>query len=179
MSLGWRFLLFIYNLLFLALAGAVLAGAAGQEKVLHYVELMFSTPQNRIITGVCALIFMVIVIYLLIKSLSRVPKPKAVVIDSSINGQVSITIDAIKVIIMKAVKQVEGIKEIRPVVSSSNEGLVVYLHMMINPEYSIPEMAEEIKKVVKKYLEELGGLKVAQIKILVDDFGSVNKPVQA
>ncbi|MBO8159199.1 MAG: alkaline shock response membrane anchor protein AmaP [Thermosyntropha sp.] len=168
-------LLFVYNVIFLVIAGAVLARAAGRPEPLAYVELIFSTPENRIIAGICALIVIVLIFYLFIKSLKTAPKPKAVIIDSSMNGQVSITVEAVKVIIMKAVKEVEGIKEIRPVVNPSDKGLVVYLHMMINPEYSVPEMTDKIKEIVRKYLEELGGLKVAEIKILVDDFGSLNK----
>lgn len=179
MSFLWRLLLVLYNLVFLFLAGAVLAGAAGRPEPLDYVQFIFSTPQNRILAGVCSLVLIVVFAYLLVKSLLPSRKPKAVVIDSNLNGQVSITIEAVKVIIMKAVRQVEGVREVRPVVNSSSKGLIVYLHMMINPEYSIPDMTEKVKNEVKRYLEELGGLKVAEVKILVDDLGGVNKPLNA
>lgn len=179
MSLGWRFLLFLYNLIFLGLAGIVLAGAAGRPEPLHYWALIFATPENRIIAGICALVLIVIFAYLMIKVLIPDKKPKTVVIDSNLDGQVSITIDAIKVIIMKAVRQVEGVKEIRPVVNSSDKGLIVYLHMMINPEYSVPDMTEKVKETVKRYLEDLGGLKVDSVRILVDDLGTQSKQLNA
>ncbi|SHG65047.1 Uncharacterized conserved protein YloU, alkaline shock protein (Asp23) family [Thermosyntropha lipolytica DSM 11003] len=180
MSLGWRFLLFLYNLIFLGLAGAVLAGAAGRPEPMHYANLLFSTPENRILSGVCALVLIVVFVYIMLRALIPEKKPKTVVIDQSLNGQVLITIEAVKVIIMKAVRQVEGVKEIKPAVRNSNKGLLVYLHMMINPECSVPEITEKVKDTVKRYLEELGGLKVAEVRILVDDLGTAgNKQLNA
>jgi len=40
---------------------------------------------------------------------------------------------------------------------------------MINPDVSVPELSNNVQDVVRKYLEDIGGLKVAEVKVLVDD----------
>ena len=174
----WRLVLFIYNLLLLGLAGVAVIAAAGRPEPLEYIKLGLSTPQNRVVVGTLAILLIVIALLLLFAGLKSpaIRKNDSVIINSELNGQVSITVPAIKLIIMKAVKKVEGVKDIKPSVSSSEEGLVVYLHMMINPEHNVPEMSKNLQQVVKQYLEEIGGLQVSQVKVLVDDFNVANRP---
>lgn len=165
-----RFLFFIYNLVFIVLAGAAIGAALGWDKPQGYITLALSTPQNRISVGLVAVVFLVIAVIMLTTSLKFESQPRSVVVRSALTGDVSITVSAIKAIIMKAVRKVEGIREIEPSISNSPEGIKVYLHVAINPEYSVPEMTKDIQAIVKQYLEEIGGLDVAEIKILVDDF---------
>ncbi len=41
--------------------------------------------------------------------------------------------------------------------------------MMINPDIGVPELSKNVQDAVRKYLEDIGGLKVAEVKVLVDD----------
>lgn len=178
MERTWRLALSIYNLLLLGLAGVAVFAAAGRPEPLEYIRLGLSTPQNRVVVGTLGILLGVMALLLLFAGLkpSAGRKSDSIVINSELNGQVSITVPAIKLIIMKAVKKVEGVKDIKPAVSSSEEGLVVYLHMMINPEHNVPEMSKNLQQVVKQHLEEIGGLQVSQVKVLVDDFNVANRP---
>lgn len=177
MSAIWKFTLFFYNLLILALGLTALFAALGAAEVMDAVELALSTPGNRLVTAVIAAAVIILTILVMIPLLRGNTRPKSIMVNSSLNGQVSITVDAIKVIINKAVKKVDGVKEIRSAVSNSPEGLVVDLHMMINPEISIPEMTRSIQAIVKEFLENIGGLQVSQVRVLVDDFAVANKTV--
>jgi uncharacterized alkaline shock family protein YloU len=165
----WRLLLFVYNLLLIILSGLLIAAAIGRPEPLKYIEIALSTTQNRIIMGVAGVILLTLGIYVFISTIKIQPRVKSVEVDRSLAGEVFITIPAIKIIIMKAVKKVEGIKEVKPVVNSRPDGLEVYLHMMINPDVSVPELSKNVQDVVRKYLEDIGGLKVAEVKVLVDD----------
>ena len=165
----WRLILFLYNLLLIILSGLLIAAAVGRPEPLQYIEMALSTSENRIITGVVGVILFTLGIYVFISTIKLQPRVKSVEVDRSLAGEVSITISAIKIIIMKAVKKVDGIKDIKPVVSSGLDGLEVYLHMMINPDVSVPELSNNVQDVVRKYLEDIGGLKVAEVKVLVDD----------
>lgn len=172
MPLIWRMILTVYNLVILLLAGAVLCVVLGVNQPLAYLNAAFLTPENRIISGLVAAAAVVVALFGLSVGLSRKKTPESIIVDSNLSGQVSITVPAIEVIIMKAVKKVEGIKDIRPVVSSKPDGLMVYLHMMINPDRNVPQMSESIQSIVKEYIENIAGLQVAEIKILVDDFNT-------
>jgi uncharacterized alkaline shock family protein YloU len=175
MPVLWRLVLFIYNLLLLIVAGSVVMSAFGMGQPLAYVNAAFATSQNRMIAGVVGIILVVLAIMLLGWGLKFKRSAQSLVIDSNLSGEISITVPAIKTIIMRAVKKVEGIKEIRPVVSSRPDGLQIYLHLMVNPDYSMEEMGQSIQKVVKEYVEKIGGVQVAAVKILVDDFKAERK----
>lgn len=172
----WRLLMFIYNLVLLLLAGVVLAVTLGRPEPLKYINMMMATTQNRIAVGIIAAAILILTIWGLIASLKGEPKPKTVVVNNGVDGLVSITIPAIKAIIMKGIKKVEGVKEIRPVVNTGHvEGLVVYMHTMLNPDYSVPETSQKIQVVVKEQLENIGGLKVHEVRVLVDEFVGTGK----
>ena len=65
-------------------------------------------------------------------------------------------------------KQVEGCEKSAGG-NQRKEQVVVSLTLMVNPDYKIPEMTAVVKKVAN-LLEEVGGLKVAEVRIKVDDF---------
>ncbi len=175
MSGWWRLVIILYNLILLVLAGAAVVAAMGRPEPLEYINLALSTPENRIIFGTLAVVLMVIAITALVSALKIEEPGKAINVDSTLAGDVSITVPAVNVIIMKAVKKVQGVRDIRPTVMDGVDGLVVKLHMMINPDHPVPEMSKQVQEVVRQYLEETGGLKVSRVEILVDDFNVANR----
>ncbi|MEA1960248.1 MAG: alkaline shock response membrane anchor protein AmaP [Bacillota bacterium] len=175
MTILLRMLLFVYNLLLTLIGVAVVAVAVGRTEPLAYLTMAFSTQQNRWIAGIIGGVLGVLGILGIVYSLKRHAGPDAIVVEDGFHGQVSISITAIKVIIMKAVKQVDGVKDIRIAIQSSSEGLMVTLHTMVNPELPVPDLTRSIQTTVKEYLQSIGGLQVAGVKVLVDDFNAGNK----
>jgi len=174
----WRLIFVIYSLVLLFLSGSAILAAMGRPEPLGYINLALATSQNRVILGIAAIILFVLLVIVLVSALKKEPKPNFIAIEGGLTGQIYITVPAVKVIIMKAVKKVEGLKEVKVKVNESPEGLVVDLHIMINPELSVPEMSKDVQGIVKQYLEDIGGLQVAKISVLVDDFGT-GKPASA
>jgi uncharacterized alkaline shock family protein YloU len=170
-----RMVLLVYNLFMLGISGAVVAISMGWIAPLAYYNLAVSTTENKIILGAVGIIIGIIALIMLIWGLKTSNRSHAVLVEKGLAGEISISIDAIKVIIMKAVKQVEGVKDIKSVVSSTAGGLIVKLHIMINTEHTVPELAQSLQLAVKDDLEKIGGLQVAEIKVLVDDFNVVSK----
>jgi uncharacterized alkaline shock family protein YloU len=175
MPIMTRLVLFIYNLFILAIAGAVVAVSLGWSAPLTFLNAAAATAENRIIMGTVGLILVIIVLMVLLAGLKAPAGIKTVVVETSTAGEVSMSIPAIKAIIMKAVKQVAGVKEIKPSVGQSTAGLTIKLHAMINPEHNVPEVAQSLQAVVKDQLEKVGGLQVAEVKVLVDDFNPESK----
>lgn len=175
MSTLLKIVLFVYNLLLLIMAAAILGLAMGRPEPLNYINMALATTEGRMISAAAAILVIALTIFVLISLLQKRPKQTSINISSSLNGQVSITIDAIKVIIMKAVKRVEGVKEILSAVKDSPEGLIITMHMMINPEHSVPEMSKNVQTAIKESLETIGGLTVAEVRVLVDDFAVAPK----
>jgi len=178
MNIVQRCLFFIYNLLLVIVSAAGAAAALGRPEPVYYINLALSTPQNRLAVGLVATVVLVVALIMLMAGFKIEAKPNTIVVDSTLAGEISITVPAIKAIIMKAVRKVEGVKETSADIKSNPEGLIVYLHMMINPDYSVPEMCKNVQAMVKQYLETTGGLRVAEVKVLVDDLSVSGKKVQ-
>ncbi len=170
-----RTLFFLYSIFVLFIGGLVAALASGWQDAVVLVNWISLTTQNRIISVVVGIVLIVLGIIGVVCSFKREKQPQTVTIENGFNGQVSITHAAIKVIIMKAVKQVDGIKDIRTSLQSSPDGLLVTLQMMINPELPVPELTHSIQQVVKDYLQKIGGLEVAEVRVLVDEFSTTDK----
>lgn len=170
-----RIMLLIYSIFVVAVMGTAFAVAIGRTEPLDYTALALASTQNRLIIGVVAVIAIAGVIFMLVVGLRREREPEAVIVDDGSLGQIVITIQAVKIIIMKAVRQVKGIKEVKPIVKNGSEGMQISLHVMINPEQSVPEMSREIQTVVSQHLKDIGGLDIPNIKVIVDDLGTTSK----
>jgi len=175
MPIMTRLVLFIYNLFMLVFASAIVAVSLGWSAPLNFLNTAAATAENRIILGTVGLFLGIIVLMILVAGLKSPAGIKTVMVETSTAGEVSMSIPAIKAIIMKAVKQVVGVREIKPSIGQSKAGLTVKLHAMINPEHNVPEVAQSLQAVVKDQLEKVGGLQVAEVKVLVDDFNPESK----
>lgn len=170
-----RLVLFIYNLIMLALAGTIIAVSTGWDQPLSYLDRALVSTEGRILLGVVGIIIGFAVLILLVWGLKPDKRSDTIVVNTGLGGEVSISIAAVKAIIMKAVRQVEGIKELRPEVYNSSRGVTIKLHTMINPEQSAPEVAQSLQDAVRENLDKFAGLQVTEIKVLVDDFSTVSK----
>lgn len=175
MSATLRFMLFLYNLLLLALAGIFLAAALNRPEPLAYLQSALATPESRLMVGIVALLLLAATLAVFLYMFKKGPSLEKVVIKQGLQGEIAITVPAIKVLIMKAIKQVEGVRDVRSRVSQSAEGLIINLHMAVNPELSVPELSQQIQSAVKQYLQDIGGLQVAEIRMLVDEFSANGK----
>lgn len=164
-----RLILFIYNLLFLAVAGVSLAAAVNRPEPLNYIQWALATAESRLIVGIGALLLLAVTLAVFAAIFKREPRLEQVVVKQGLQGEIAITVPAIKVLIMRAIKQIEGVRDIKPDVAQSVEGLIIKLHMAVNPELSVPELSQQIQSTVKQYLQDIGGLQVYEVRVLVDD----------
>lgn len=173
MPLGWRFLIVIYNLLLIVVAGFVVAMSIGRPEPMDCLQLMMSTAQYRLIAGLVAVVVVVLGLFGIVGAFkshkhTEVKPSNQVLVQNGFDGEVFMSIDAIKVLINRAVKKVDGTREVESKIAQSPEGLVVELHSRINPELIVPEMSKSIQSAVKEDLEKVGGLQVATVKVLID-----------
>ncbi|QGT98961.1 hypothetical protein SYNTR_0368 [Candidatus Syntrophocurvum alkaliphilum] len=176
MPMIWRTVLILYSLLLIFISGVALSTALGGLQLSYYIELALATTQNQIILIAVAVLLIGFALWVIVVSLKKKPKPQSVTVTDGVLGQVLITIPAIKVIIMKAVKQVEGLKEIKTDVKNTTNGLTVQMRVLINPDYNVPELSQNIQKTVKEHLHDIGGLSATDINVLIDDFYAHSKP---
>lgn len=175
MSVAWKSLLALYNLLLIAFSIVLAAVALGDLSPIQWVNQALAIPQNRWIVGAVGIVLALLGVILMIKLFQR-EKTTEIVVKDNVGGKVIITIPAIKQIILKAVKQVEGVREIKPEIKNGIDGVIVTLTLLVNPDYKVPEMTAAIQDKVRALLEEVGGVQVAEVRIRVDDFASKPTP---
>lgn len=171
-----RAILFLYNVILLALGVVMAAVALGRPEPMNYVDILLSSAQNRLALAICGVILVVLTLAVFMAIVKREPRERAIVIENALSGQISMTVPAAKVIIHKAVQKVEGVKESKTSIERLPQGIIIYIHMMINPELSIPELSRRIQEAVKEDMLHIGGLEVQEVKVIIDDLGNTGKP---
>ncbi len=176
MSAGYRFLLIIYNLIILAITGSVLSIMIGQVKITPYLEYAMNNTQSRMLIILISVIVILLALIGIVKALSGESKRKdSFPIGGSSVGDISITIPAIIVIINKAVKSIQGVREVKPKVRFGKDGLIINLYMLINPEFNMPSMSMDVQNAVKEHLDRIGGVTVSSISVLIDNYSPNEK----
>jgi len=103
---------------------------------------------------------------------------KKTLINSTDLGDVNITLGAIDNLVKKIVKKREGIFDINTDIDSDDSGLNISLSVKVYSDYIIPELTNELQKVVKSYLEDTTGVTVNSVKILVSEIDSKKNKVK-
>jgi uncharacterized alkaline shock family protein YloU len=142
----------------------------------EWVEQFMASTQQRFIAGSGAAVVLLVGLYLLMASLRTERRPEAAIVQEGPMGNVMMTVPAVKQIIMKAARNVEGVREVVPEVKQARDGLEVLLRVMVNPDVRVPDMTAALQDKVSRQLEEIGGLKVAGVKVTVDDISAARNP---
>ncbi len=74
------------------------------------------------------------------------------------DGQVTVSLEAIGNYIRRITKHIQSIKEIKPDVIADKKGLQIFARVVLFEETNIPEVSEEIQRVVRKKIQEMLGI---------------------
>ena len=170
MPVFWRLLLSIYSILLILVAAAAAAVSFAAIDPQPYLQAALN-DQNRVMIGIIAVLVLIFALsFLILNWKQNSSDGDGILVQEGLLGEVSMTVAAIKLLIMRSIRQIDGIKDIRPEIKRDKSGLSVKLHMMINPELNVPEVTAATQKIVKEQLENIGGLQVNAVKVRVDDF---------
>ncbi|MCR4419677.1 MAG: alkaline shock response membrane anchor protein AmaP [Clostridia bacterium] len=167
MGLFERAIAVLYTLV-LALAAVILAATAAgwQDPVLYWNRLMAS-GQERWIVGVLALAVALVGLRALIGMLGT-REPEQTLVQSTPAGEVYISLSALEHMVARTGRQVRGIREVRPRVRVTPTGVAVRVEAMVNPDVSVPQVTAELQEKVRRQIEELVGVQVLEVKVLVE-----------
>jgi uncharacterized alkaline shock family protein YloU len=162
----------VYAVLVLALIAVSVVGFLGSLGLLPNLgadlNRVFTDPSLRWITALVTGVLIVVGVFLFGMSLRREPGVSAVVTRTSL-GDVSITLHAFESLVLRAAKQVDGVRDLRPSVRSGREGILINLRAATLPDVSIPRVSDELQEVVKRQVEALTGVNVQEVRVIVED----------
>lgn len=167
-----RVLLSLYSLgiiLILLLAGL---SAAGWTTPVEWLRIALLHTNYRLILGVTALVYFALSVRFLFLALSSAKPPAQAVVQETGMGQVRVSVDALENMVRRVTAQIKGVREVNPRVACMPEGVSVFLHVSMAPETNIPGTSDEIQQKVGAYIEEIAGIKVQAVKILVNSISA-------
>ncbi|NPV26216.1 MAG: alkaline shock response membrane anchor protein AmaP [Firmicutes bacterium] len=168
MKLRDRIVVALCSILLIAAAGVVILQIFGWIFPLEYLLTTVADPNGRWVAGLVSGAILLIGLILFFDSL-RYSEPVEAIVHETAMGQVRTSITALENVVRKAVRQVRGVREVKPLVRPLEHGVAVLLRVILIPEVNVPEVAEQIQNNVRKYLREIVGTEVLEIKVLVDN----------
>lgn len=171
-----KFFLFLFSLCLAAL-GVGGIWACYDANLLRYVNwLATMMTQNRWITLIAAACLLLLAILLLFgvvfHSSGRKRENGAaanVIMVGEAGSNVQISTAAVDCIIQQQKKDYPAVKELESKISQLADGAQIMLKVVASAEANIPELANNLQNSVKNQLENMVGLKVSAVKIIVAD----------
>jgi len=166
-----RLLLFIYSLVILV-AGCIGLAAVFEwvpvsrsEAVLHAAYVYMPAKYGWIAFFAVLVLISIRFFYISVRTGSGSGAPS---IDQRTEvGDIRISMETVENLSLKAATRVRGVKDLKARVRVSNAGLEIVIRTLVDGEYPIPPMTEEIQNQVKNHIEEMTGIPVAEVSVFV------------
>jgi len=171
MKLSHRILLIAYPVFIMILSGAAVLLAVGWPQPLNILLTTMMRDFNaRIILGAAFAVIFLISFRLFIENFDKEGQTISTIKETPL-GEVRITLSTLEGLVVRSAGRVKGVREVKPRLKITKEGLMVFVNTSISPEVSMPLVSDELQQVVKDTLEQIAGVKIAQIKIFIDGLG--------
>ena len=166
MSLFDRLLLVFHSLVVAVLSAMVALAGAGAASL----EWVWEAPHLRWAVAVIGLLLFLLSLRLLFSVMRR---PKGEGVDRLTEfGYIRISLDTLESIAQRAARGVKGIRDLTARVrfsSDSPSSVGIGLKITVDGETPILLLSEELQRTVKKQVEEIAGVEVNQVSVLVKD----------
>jgi uncharacterized alkaline shock family protein YloU len=167
-------LLIVFNSLVLIAIAVFIMAVSVDPGLLEIVLISLSSNTGRIIGVAAGFILLILGFKTIISSFSK-KLPTLASIQTTDLGVVNITVTALEHLVSKAAKQIKEVKEIKPRVKPLNNGVAVFLNAGVSTESNLPIVTKELQDTVKEYIEQIAGIDVLEVKILVNYITQENK----
>jgi uncharacterized alkaline shock family protein YloU len=153
-------------------AGAALIIAGTDSSRLHwcYSFLNAQSTGQRIILCVAGVLVVFVALAMLLFALASAPKKvTAILLPGGQGGQVSISAEAVRSMVGKAVGQIRGVREVKSTVSNGSSGVKVRIDLAIVGEENFLTLSNQVQTMIKEYLTQVGGLRVEEVVVLISE----------
>ena len=171
MKLFDRLILFItsFSLMFVTLViilvGIGLFNQAFIDQMLY--EYMNVTDVKMAILIISTILF-IMTLYIMAKSLQR--KKITPIRKQSEIGEIKISMETLENLVTKITSRVKGVRELKAKVKPEEDGsMAVLVKIVFDGETPIPQITKEIQDNVKERLEEITGIQVGQVHVVVSN----------
>lgn len=161
-----RLTIAILSLICMAVSAVLIFTAIGWTSPVYWLDMAMSSLAGQ--WGLIAVSGILFIIFLIIfaKNIQRKPDTVSAVHENSL-GIVRITLPALENLVLTAAHSVQGIREVKPLISSNAGGLVISLKAQVSTDTIIPSVSAELQRKVKEYVDKMAGTNVQEIHVSV------------
>ncbi len=167
MSIIDRVVLTVYTVALLPLSLFTVLLAFGWDMPFLAVKRALASPNGRAGIGVLGLLLLVSSVRLLYLAFRRHPGQQ--VLHETELGDVHISLDAVENLVKRVARQVKGVRDVRPYVRLTAEGIEADLRVWVSPDVCIPDLARELQEEVRRSVQTVVGVGVAGLEIRVEN----------
>lgn len=162
-------------LAFLFIGGALFLLAINYNLIPDLAIYLPGWAAEEIVLGTAGALLLIAII-LLVLGFRRSKGPGNAVLKGSEYGEVAISIAAIENMVLRTVQQTQGIKDVSRQVSFTQDGLIINVKIMVMPDVAMPNLTSELQSKIKEYVEEITGITVHEVKVMVENIVTDQAP---
>ncbi len=162
-------------LAFLFIGGALFLLAINYNLIPNLAVYLPGWAAEEVVLGTAGVLLLIALI-LLILGFRRSKGPGNAVLKGSEYGEVAISIAAIENMVLRTVQQTQGIKDVSRQVSFTQDGLIINVKIMVMPDVAMPNLTGELQSKIKEYVEEITGITVNEVKVMVENIVTDQAP---
>ena len=168
---GQRALIVLLSLILIAVIVTVLLccwGAITPSDISSALQYLTDNIWANIIVTVLGA-FIVVYAFCMMFVASKAPEPMEALIKVTDNGTIHITLATLTALAVKYSRSVSGIRDVRVSTSVIADGVQVRIRAAVINEAVIPEVTANVQQTVRDNIENMVGLHVTEVKIIVDN----------
>ncbi|MGB9867031.1 MAG: alkaline shock response membrane anchor protein AmaP [Bacillota bacterium] len=168
MNIVDRLLLVIYTFLLAAFSVVVTMASLGWRSALDYMVTVATSGNTRWAAALTGVVFFAISVKLLYMAFRRRYHGQTVVHETPL-GEVRVSLDAVEALVKRVVRQIDGVRDVKALVTTGSGLVDVELRVAVSPEVSIPGTSEDIQSAVKNQVRNVVGVNVGSVKVYVEN----------
>jgi len=157
--------------LLLAAGGAAVAVLSLPLFPLQRLQAFLAEVYGDFRFAILGAVLLLLALVLLIFSLRR-STGEETLLQAGPFGEVRICFSTIETLVLKAARDIKGVREIKTRVMEKPAGLVIFLRAVALAGQNIPQLAAQLQTVVKEYVENIAGSHVAEVKVMIENVAS-------
>ena len=106
---------------------------------------------------------------------TKTPTPNSALLKYTELGLIKVSINALEVMVQKAISSFEEIKDAKISVLYEADVLKIRLKVLVMPDMVLPDLSVSLQKKVKEYIETYAGIAVEEVFVYIDN---LTAPVQ-
>ncbi|MDI6602128.1 MAG: alkaline shock response membrane anchor protein AmaP [Thermoanaerobacteraceae bacterium] len=168
MNLFDRIILTIYSFILSIVSIAVIFTGFHLIPIYYIENLVDLLYIYGYVVGIIGVAFLIVSIRFLLSGVKGGNNVKYIARQTQL-GEVRISLVTLQNIAEKAVKGIEGVKEVKTKALFINDGVVMILNLVVATDIKIPELVIKVQKLVKEEIESVTGINVTEVRVYIDN----------